>query len=107
MMASVVATYFGRGRSGGVREGHLVKDLPFLHKTDNIYSHVVICAFSVGADVESGPPGHKLLHVQSDGTDVGAGLLEGVGASGGVKVAIWVAGALDVCRVLRNSATTV
>ena len=57
--------------------------------------------------MEGGTPDHKLLHVQSDGADVGAGLLEGVGASGGVKVAIWVARALDVCGILRNSATTV
>ena len=106
-MASVVPTYCGRVRAGGVCEGYLDKDLPYIFAQNSLFSHVVISALGVGADVEGGTPDYKLLHVQSDGADVGAGLLEGVGASGGVKVAIWVAGALDVCGILRNSATTV
>ena len=57
--------------------------------------------------MESGASGHELLHVQPDGADVGAGLLEGVDHSGGLRVAIRVAGALDVGRVLRNSAAIV
>ena len=57
--------------------------------------------------MESGAPGDKLLHVQSDGADVGAGLLEGVDHRGGLRVAIRVAGALNVGRVLRNSAAIV
>ena len=57
--------------------------------------------------MESGAPGHKLLHVQPDGADVSAGLLEGVDHSGGLRVAIRVAGALNVGRVLRNSAAIV
>ena len=57
--------------------------------------------------MKGGAPDHKLLHVQPDGADVGAGLLEGVVAGGGVQVAIRVAGALNVGRVLRNSAAIV
>ena len=57
--------------------------------------------------MEGGTPGHKVLHVQPDGADVGAALLEGVDHRGGLSVAIRVAGALDVGRVLRHSAAIV
>ena len=109
VMAGVVTAYCRWVRAGGVREGHLNREVQYsqhLHK-NGYFSHVVITAFSVRADVKGGAPDHKLLHVQSDGADVGAGLLEGVDAGGGVQVAIRVAGALNVGRVLRNSAATV
>ena len=60
----------------------------------------------IGGGIHIGSSHHHVNKLESDVADVEAGLLEGVGAGGGVCGGVSVSGVLDMRGVLRDCAPT-